>query len=222
MYTLVVAKLAKARRSRRRTTKTAEPPRRRGRPAASFSARSEILLGAAEAFGANGFAETTVQDVLKAAGVSRRTFYRFFRSKEHLFEELVDAASMVFLQSMRTAASLGSTPDDKLANCVEIYLRAPQNAGPIFHVLLAETSRPGAPLAHKRQGIIDALIDMLSEGVREHQKREVDPLLFRGLIAAMETISQYVFTETDGNEQDIQRAKAIMLQLVGATLQIPS
>ena len=214
--------VAAARKRKRATRKLEKRPRRRGRPAASFSARSEILLGAAEAFGKMGYADTSVQDVLKAAGISRRTFYRFFRSKEQLFAELAEAAQMVFLQTIKTAASIAKTPEEKLSNCVEVYLRAPQNAGPIFHVLLAETSRPGSPLAHKRQGVVDALIELLSEGVHEHQQRDVDPLLFRGLIAALENISLHVFSETEGTEEDIQRAKAVMIQLMTSALQLPA
>jgi len=216
-----MARAAATKRKLKRAARKAAPARRRGRPAASFSARSEILLGAAEAFGAKGYADASVQDVLKAAKISRRTFYRFFRSKENLLEELADAGSMLFLQNVRTAASLGKTPEEKLSNCVEVYLRAPQNSGPIFHVLLAETSRPGSPLAPKRQAVITALIAMLREGVRDHQHRDVDPLVFRGLVAAMESISRYVFTETEGSEQDIQRAKAVMIQMVGAVLHVP-
>ncbi len=214
-----MARLAASKRKLKRAARKAAAPRRRGRPAASFSARSEILIGAAQAFGDKGYADASVQDVLKAANVSRRTFYRFFRSKEHLLEELADAASMLFLENIRVARSLGKTPEDKLANCVEVYLRAPQNAGPIFHVLLAETSRPGSPLAPKRRGVIDALIGMLSDGVKEYQDRELDPLILRGLVAAMESISLYVFTETEGGEPDIERAKAAMLHLVFSALQ---
>jgi len=189
---------------------------------ASFSARSEILLGAAKAFGDHGYGNTTVQHVLKAAGVSRRTFYRFFKNKDDVFQQLADAASMLFLENIRTASNLGKTPEEKLANCVEVYLRAPQTAGPIFHVLLAESSRPGSVIGDHRRVIIEALVDMLSEGVREHQQRDVDPLMVRGLIAALESISQHVFMQTDAGEKEIQRAKAAMMHLVVSALDMPA
>src|SRR5687767_16009635 len=124
--------------------------RKRGRPEATFSARAQILVGAAAAFGAKGLADTAVEDVLRASGVSRRTFYRFFRNKDELFDELSGTAAMIFLQSMRTAAALGKTPLDKLSNCVEVWLRAPETAGPIFHVIAAEAAKPGSRLAAHR------------------------------------------------------------------------
>ena len=33
---------------------------------------------------------------------------------------------------IRTGAAIGKTPQEKMSNCVEVYLRAPQTAGPIF------------------------------------------------------------------------------------------
>ncbi len=45
-----------------------------------------ILKGAAKAFGESGLKATTVQDILNAAGVSRRTFYLHFRNIEAVLD----------------------------------------------------------------------------------------------------------------------------------------
>ena len=146
-----------------------------GRPEATFSTRAQILVEAAAAFGAKGLADTAVEDVLRASGVSRRTFYRFFRNKDELFDELAETAAMIFLQSMRTAAALGKTPLDKLSNCVEVWLRAPETAGPIFHVIAAEAAKPGSRLSAHRRHAIEALITMLNDGIRAGRGQEMDP-----------------------------------------------
>jgi AcrR family transcriptional regulator len=175
-------------------------------------------MGAAEAFGAKGYADTSVEDVLKAADVSRRTFYRSFRSKEELFEQLYEAASLLFLQSMQNAVTLAKTPDEKMANCIELYLRTPQNTGPIFQVLQLESMRPGTKLYERRQAVLEELIAMMDEGVREELGRPVDPLILRGLIAAHERIALHVFNESPGDEDAIQRAKSAMMQIAAAVL----
>ena len=46
--------------------------------------RDAIWDAAIELFDKNGFDETTVDDIAKAAGVSRRSFFRYFSSKDDL------------------------------------------------------------------------------------------------------------------------------------------
>jgi AcrR family transcriptional regulator len=46
----------------------------------------------AEAVGDQGYAATTVEDILGRAGMSRRTFYQFFRNREECFLAAYDAA----------------------------------------------------------------------------------------------------------------------------------
>lgn len=62
-------------------------PDRGGRPATT-SAR-EIAVAAQNLFVTKGFDETNVDDIADAAGVSRRTFFRYFRTK----------ADVLFLES---------------------------------------------------------------------------------------------------------------------------
>jgi TetR/AcrR family transcriptional regulator, regulator of mycofactocin system len=59
-----------------------EPPQRLGRqPATSVAELSHIGL---ELFIRNGFDATTVDDIAEAAGIGRRTFFRYFASKNDL------------------------------------------------------------------------------------------------------------------------------------------
>jgi len=58
---------------------TDEPGARRGRPPGT-SAR-ELELVALRLFGEQGFEETTVDQIAAGAGVSRRTYFRYFESK---------------------------------------------------------------------------------------------------------------------------------------------
>ena len=50
-----------------------------GRP--PVTSRTELERTALALFTTRGFAETTVDDIARAAGIARRTFFRYFRSK---------------------------------------------------------------------------------------------------------------------------------------------
>ena len=74
------------------------PGARRGRPPGT-SAR-ELELASLRLFSTEGFEETTVERIAAAAGVSRRTFFRYFESKAdvlwHAFDGEVRALSAAF------------------------------------------------------------------------------------------------------------------------------
>jgi TetR/AcrR family transcriptional regulator, regulator of mycofactocin system len=58
------------------------PPEMGGQPGRRrVTSQAELEHVAFELFGANGFELTTVDDIAAAAGIGRRTFFRYFRSK---------------------------------------------------------------------------------------------------------------------------------------------
>lgn len=53
--------------------------------------RRQILDGARRAFLTNGFDAASMNEIARAAGVSKGTLYVYFKSKEELFEAIVEA-----------------------------------------------------------------------------------------------------------------------------------
>ncbi|MGE3285565.1 MAG: TetR family transcriptional regulator [Pseudonocardia sp.] len=70
-----------------------EPTSRRGRsPEGRAEMRRDLTRAAVELFTTKGYDETTVDDITAAAGVARRTFFRYFPSKEDAISPDHDAA----------------------------------------------------------------------------------------------------------------------------------
>src|SRR5262249_46292847 len=73
---------------RRRNTRSSSPVRHEGEdplrksPLLERLATAGILRAAIDVFSRHGFAATRVEDILEAANVARRTFYKHFSSKE--------------------------------------------------------------------------------------------------------------------------------------------
>jgi len=61
-----------------------------GRPK-DLEKRADILKAAGDLFMKNGFAGTTMDDIAKAAGVSKLTVYNHFGTKESLFHDVIKA-----------------------------------------------------------------------------------------------------------------------------------
>lgn len=57
--------------------------------------RQAILDAAREVFAARGYGATTVRDIIRGTGLASGTFYNYFRSKEEVFEALMDQGALV-------------------------------------------------------------------------------------------------------------------------------
>jgi AcrR family transcriptional regulator len=52
--------------------------------------REQILHHAALLFGQKGYHATSISDIIEAAGIARGTFYRYFKNKRTIFDEILD------------------------------------------------------------------------------------------------------------------------------------
>jgi AcrR family transcriptional regulator len=62
--------------------------------------RSELASAAWNLFGKKGYEATTVSEIAAAAGVSRRTFFRYYASKEDVLTETTDEIAEAMLEAM--------------------------------------------------------------------------------------------------------------------------
>jgi AcrR family transcriptional regulator len=60
------------------------------RTAKSTSTREALLRAAAQVVGTVGYEKTTIAMIVRRAGVATGTFYGYFESQQHLFDQLLD------------------------------------------------------------------------------------------------------------------------------------
>jgi AcrR family transcriptional regulator len=206
--------------SRRAAQATTDVPRRiKGRGGDSYALRGHILRKAAAIFGKNGAADTTVEDILQAADVSRRTFYRFFESKEDVLDALHEIGCNMILGAARQATSAAGTPLERLARAIEAYLEyyVTTDAG-VMAVVQAEAMRAGSRLAPRRRAFLDAMVDLFATRFEKARGFRVDPLLLRGLLVSLESVALMMRTESGDGQLSLERAKCIMLRIALATV----
>ncbi len=75
--------------------------------AASQSTR--LLEAVGRAVADKGYAATTIDDIVRGAGVSKKTFYEHFRDKEDCFVAAYEAAADALLRARARARSEGPT-----------------------------------------------------------------------------------------------------------------
>lgn len=75
-------------------------------------------------FAKKGIEETTMNDISQASGKGRRTLYTYFRSKEDIYEAVVEAEMDRLAQEMAAVAAKPMNPEDKLVAIIYSHLDA--------------------------------------------------------------------------------------------------
>jgi AcrR family transcriptional regulator len=82
--------------------------------------RGAIWDAAVDLFGANGFDHTTIDDIARAAGVSKRSFFRYFSSKNDLMGQGMVTYGDKIVEAIRACPpSVSPSPLDVLRHTVQ-------------------------------------------------------------------------------------------------------
>ena len=169
-------------------------PARRGRPCLiPESERRERLLAAAErVFVELGYTEANMDDIAKHAGMSKKTLYRLFETKEALFTALVAArraelANSVFVDPMSDVRAPELVLRDFLLGIVRFIL-APRQAA-LYRLILTEVHRAPELARAFHQDCPGKFCNFLQEWIARQNARGVlavaEPEIASGMLFSM-------------------------------------
>lgn len=142
------------------------PPGRHGLPRryVEQNQRQRIVDAVAEVVSLTGYQAMSVEEIVAVAGVSRRTFYDMFHSKEDAFLAACDAFGNELLASIRAARDASSTFPEGVIACLRTsleYLAAhPQYAD----ACIVEVLAAGPRALERRNGLIRAFAQLIDDG----------------------------------------------------------
>lgn len=185
---------------------------------AGFLHRSRILEGAARVFASRGARQVSVEDLLEASSVSRRTFYKYFRSKEDVLQALHTVSVQYLLDRTRQALDEASGLPGKLECFVDTYLSFNRTDLELFRVLQAEALRPDSPLAPTRARVVEALAELLADEVQAVHGRRPDRFLMMGLLSGLTGVSVQLHALGSVTPAQCARARRAMLRILQSGL----
>lgn len=194
-------------------------PRATGVQLGSDVARNMIILGATRVFVTKGFRNVAVEDLLEAAQVSRRTFYRFFNSKDDVALAMYTLGTSSLLEGCRRAIAKDQDLLRQLERCIDLHLSNARSMGQLVYVLGGEAQSLESPLYPRRMEVHDLLTAMFRDA---NPDSKIDPLLVRTLVVALEQIARHVLDEGDEGRRvtdaSIARARAVIMRIATATI----
>ncbi len=171
-----------------------------------MSTRQRILSTALESFGTTGVDGTSLDALARELDLAKQSILYHFRSKQILFQEVVDEAATEFIAELDS--EVGQTnPDDVLAQvegAVRVVFRLALQR-PALLGLLREASRPGSSVAVQLTGRLSNQIDAA--------QRSLDAALADGRVAGTDArlllFSLYSTIMGVATEVEVMRAMGV-------------
>ncbi|MER5481360.1 TetR/AcrR family transcriptional regulator [Streptomyces sp. NPDC002734] len=157
--------------------------------------RRLLLESGLELFKTKGYAVTTVDDVAKAAGTTRVTFYAYFPSRSRLMKALIDEQLNEALQRVRSPEH-GSTAQDLVATVAEgtpeaitAWLRRTADAWPAIRPII-RIGREAAVIEPDLEDLVERWMEEAASDIEDGLERagrfEPHQRRFRGVLAMAE------------------------------------
>lgn len=181
-------------------------------------ARAEILIHSMGVFAQRGLHRTTVQHLLDAANISRRTFYKYFRNKldvlENIYRIFVENMILRFQQQVNRS----NTVKDIIRNTTDIYFEYHVSMGPVIRLMMEEARRSGSALAPYRENGQNLAVEILAREIHRLIGRQFDPLVLRTLLWSLENYSIYLLTDDRLTDAEVLRCKRVMTGISEAVI----
>lgn len=180
-------------------------------------AKVEILVHSLLVFIERGIDDITVQDLLDAAGISRRTFYKYFRNKVDVLESLYKLAIDVMIVRFKAQIGHAATVDEAAEGLVDVFFGYHRDLGSVIRLMQEEAIRSGSPLAPHREAGQRTLVTIVNEELRRIVGRPLDPLLVQALLWAMESTSINLLRSGVPDEQSLAHGREVLAGMARAS-----
>lgn len=162
--------------------------------------RERMLLAVAEAVAEQGYAPTTVADIIARARLSRRTFYEHFADKEECFLAAYDTVVEQLLAAVGQAYDQADGWPQKVHDGLETFL-AYLAAEPAFaRMCIVEVVAAGAEARSRRDAAMRVFVGYLEPGRDEAPRGVVVPALAADVVVG--GIYEIIYSRLQRNAAD--------------------
>jgi AcrR family transcriptional regulator len=136
-------------------------------PSKSVDLRSRLLESAQQVFAVSGYASATVDDIITAAATSRATFYRYFRSKDDLFDELSRRCFLEMRALTKALVAYDPAVDGRegLEKLVSAYSEMQEHQRGVVRAWMEQIDRPESALRKEAATTFHALLTGLEQRI---------------------------------------------------------
>ncbi len=147
------------------------------------SHRTRMHHATAEVTQAKGYADTTVADIVAAAGVSRDVFYEHFSDKQDAFLQAQNHPTLYILERCASAYFSGGTWPERVWSMLDTLLAMISENPAISHLRLVECYAAGPAAIRRAEEITRSFTIFYEEGYRYRPEARTLPRLTTQAVA---------------------------------------
>lgn len=182
--------------------------------------RTQIILQSIAIFSQKGITDTTVQDLLLASNVSRRTFYKYFKDKFDVLENIYQLSINMFSKRLIEKIDESTSLSDLVEKTVAAYFSYHTSMGSMIRIMHEEACRQESPLNSRRISDREAFVDVFLERSKKHGNKPLDRMAYYTIFWSIESTSMYLLNETACTEDDLKHAKKQLILIVKSILKV--
>ena len=140
--------------------------------------QSKLLLVAKELFWKHGIRRVTVEEICRQAGVSKMTFYKYFRNKHELARQIIGAISRESLDEFRRLMESELPIEEKIRKTVQMKMEGIGDMSPEFLADIHQHADPGmrAFLSEQYEKNLSEVVSYYREAQQKGEiRRDIKP-----------------------------------------------
>ena len=200
-------------RQAKRPARRGRYDRRQTRTARRQEQHSRLLAAAGLVFARRGVAASSVEAIVKEAGMSRRTFYEHFADLPDALLQLHDQAATMAYLLIESQAQQHRDPRQQLEAGLTAFMQLLAGSGGLARVLFAAT--PSSPaLQARHEAVLARFAELLFRGAHDawkagHGTRQPDETTIYTLIAGIEALARR-YLERQQEQRAIEAVPALV------------
>ena len=181
-----------------------------------------LIVGIGKAVAEKGYSAATIADVVRHAGVSKRTFYEQFEDKNACFLESYRMASRLVLDAIEAAAHPALPWDARIDAATRAYFESLDSAPELTQTFLLEISAAGPEALSARREVHREFATLLRKLVATERKanaaiRPLSPMMAAAIVGGINELVLVALEEHAPLRSLAQTAS----ELLRAVLQAP-
>ncbi len=145
--------------------------------------QAQILEAAKQLFEVHGLAKVTMDDVAKAIGKGRSSLYYYYKSKDEIFDAVINIEITQTLTAMNKAVDQATTVEEKVNAFFATKLRARRGKGSFYNAMEAGMDADAISNFNKTKIVYHDLImkreaamltQILNDGIKKGKLKKMD------------------------------------------------